>query len=60
MKFASEISRAREELPGAGIEPALLAEEDFKSSASAIPPSGRHVFYLRESYIIRMKNAILI
>ena len=31
-------------VPGAGIEPALLAEEDFKSSVSAIPPSGQHAF----------------
>ena len=29
-------------VPGAGLEPALLSEEDFKSSVSAIPPSGQH------------------
>ena len=31
-------------VPGAGLEPALLSEEDFKSSVSAIPPPGQQLF----------------
>ena len=47
-------------VPGAGIEPALLSEEDFKSSVSAIPPSGQHLYKIVAVYLIFKGKTIFI
>ena len=43
-------------VPGAGLEPALLSEEDFKSSVSAIPPPGLHLYKIVANSVIFKEN----